>query len=191
MDVFGNEVDQDGDSIDVLGRRIDPERYLWVRGVPQPDRDRDMQYTRELGGRVVESFLSNNVLYPLHLVSFALFEHLRRQHPRWDLYRTLRFSRGEVISRAVAEGETERVLRLARRAADEGRFRLHQSAWTTSPRDMVQEALRYYRTYHTSPIAEMEHGQIRLMSLKLLYFYSNRLRGYDLERKLHRPGGYG
>jgi len=190
MDVFGNEVDQDGESIDVQGRRVDPERYLWVNGVPKPDRERDMQYTRELGGRVAEAYLANNVLYPLHLVSFALFEHLRRQHPRWDLYRTLRFSRGELISRAVAEGETERVVRLARRAAEEGRFRLHRSAQTTSPRDMVTEAMRYYRTYHTTTIAEMEHGQIRLMSLKLLYYYSNRMRGYDLERQLQRPGGY-
>jgi len=189
-DVFGNHVDQDGESIDWQGRHVQPERYLWVNGVPAPDRERDMQYTRELGAMVSESFMRNNVLYPLHIVAFALFEHLRRQHPTWDLYRTLRFAKGDVLSWSVAEGETERLARLLRREADLGTLRLSQAARSASAREMLDEALRYLGTYHVSTAAVVDGNQIRLQNLKLLYFYGNRVRGYDLERRLRSPGGY-
>lgn len=190
MDVFGNEVDLDGESIDGQGRRVDPERYLWVQGRPAVDRERDMQYTRQLGEKVARSYADNNVISPLHLVSFAVFEHLRRQHPTWDLYRCLRFSRGEVISRAVVEGETERLVRLARREASDGRFLLARQGLRMSASAMVDEALRYWNTYHTSPVALAEHQNLRLLNPKLMYYYGNRLRGYDLERRLRIPGGY-
>jgi glycerol-3-phosphate O-acyltransferase len=191
MDVFGNLVDLDGESMDSQGRRIDPERYLWVQGQPQADAERDRQYTRILGERIAASWKTNNVIHPLHIVSFAIFEHIRRQHPHWDLYRTLRFSRGDALALPIAEGETERLIRIVRRDADEGRFRLSRGARALDARGMVDEALRLWRTFHAAPVAVAEDGQLRLLHLKLLYFYSNRLRGYELERRLRSPGGYG
>lgn len=190
MDVFGNAVDSDGESTDRQGRRVDPVRYTWVDGKPAAERERDMQYTRLLGAAVEESHRENNVLYPLHIVSFAVFEHVRRQHPNWDVVRTLRFSAGDVLSLAIAEGETERVRRIALRDAEAGRFRLSRSAMTMSAAEMVRDAVALYGSYHTSEIARIENSQLRLLNLKLLYYYSNRLRGYELERRLHLPGGY-
>jgi glycerol-3-phosphate O-acyltransferase len=190
MDVFGNEVDQDGESLDACGRRVDPRRYLWVGGKPRADRERDMEYTRELGERVVESFHENNVVYPIHLASFALFEHVRRQHPAWDLYRTLRFAKDDAIMMPVAEGETERLLRLVRRASDEGRFRLAPELASGSAREILDRALRALRAYHADPVADLVGGAIRLRNLKLLFYYGNRLRGYELEARLRTPGGY-
>lgn len=189
-DVFGNEVGQDGESLDAQGRRVDPVRYLWVDGKVAEDRDRDKEYTRELGRAVAESFQTNTVIYPLHVVAFALFEHLRRQHASWDIYRVLRFARGDAVSMAVAEGETERLVRLVRRDVEQGRYRAHRSVLVGDAPQLVREALRHFGTYHTSPIARNEHGSIRLLHLKLLYYYSNRLRGFDLERRLRSPGGY-
>lgn len=190
MDVFGNQVDIDGESIDLQGRRVDPERYLWIDGVPRSDRDRDRQYTKLLGDRVIESFRANTVIQPLHIVSFAVFEHLRRQHPNWDLQKVLRFSRGEKIGLTIVEGETERLVRLVRRDAEEGTLRLSRSARTMSARQMVDEAIRYWRAYHTHPVATVELSEIRLGAVDLLHFYANRLAGYDLERRLRTPGGY-
>jgi hypothetical protein len=119
-----------------------------------------------------------------------VFEHLRRQHPGWDLQKVLRFSRGEKIGLTIAEGETERLVRLVRRDAEEGIVRLSRSARTMSARQMVDEAIRYWRAYHTRPIATVELSEIRLGAVDLLHFYANRLAGYDLERRLRTPGGY-
>jgi glycerol-3-phosphate O-acyltransferase len=190
MDVFGNRVDLDGESMDQQGRRVDPSRYLWINGVPEVDRDRDREYTRQLGASVSDAFRTGNVVHPIHILAFALFEHLRRQHRSWDLERTLRFASGDTISLAVAEGETERLLRIVRRMADEALLRLNRPARSLSARAMIDEGMRQFGLFHHHRIAEAENGQIRLLNLPLLYYYSNQLRGYELERRLMSPGGY-
>jgi len=190
MDVFGNRVDLDGESMDAQGRRLDPERYLWVNGRPEPDPERDREYTRQLGSAVLEAFRENNVIHPVHIVSFALFEHLRRQHRSWDIQRTLRFAMGDTLSVSVATGEIERCLRHVRRLADEGALRVNRQVRSMGAHDILLECMRVFQLYHTSPVAAAEAGQVRLLNLPLMYFYSNRLRGYDLERRLDSPGGY-
>ena len=191
MDVFGNAVDQDGQSVDDAGRRVDPERYLWEDGTPTENRGRERAYTRQLAGSIVEAFLANNVIQPLHIVAFALVEHLRRQHPSWDLPRIVRFARGDSVARSVVEGETERVMRLLRRDHDEERLRLSRRARSSSAKELVDEALQLFGAYHREPLAVAEGTQIRMLDLALLYYYANRLRGYDLVRRMRSvPGGY-
>lgn len=191
MDPFGNEVSPEGFSIDSRGRAQDPQLYLWRDGVPVEDDERARAYTRGLGRKILQSWRKNNVIMPLHIVSMALFEHVCRQHPSWDVGRLLWFARGDSISRAVAEGETERVMRLVRRDAAEGKLRLSYAVEKWSAQQMVDEALKLYRAYHTNPIVEVDGRELRLSDLRLLYYYGNRLRGYDLERRLSRaPGGY-
>jgi glycerol-3-phosphate O-acyltransferase len=191
MDVFGNRVNQRGESINESGKVVDPQRYVWEQGRPTADRERAHAYTRGLGRKVIEGFKRNNVIAPIHIVSLALFEHVCRQHPSWDVERLLWFAKGDVISRAVAEGETERVARLVRRDANAGKLRLTETAEHWSAREMVDEALKLYGGYPENPIVELHGRQLRLADLRLLYYYSNRLRHYDLERRLSsNPGGY-
>lgn len=191
MDVFGNPIDQDGESIDLEGRRVDPQRYLWVDGEARADQVRDREYTRLLAGRLVEAYRRNVVIHPLHLVSFALVEHLRRAHPDWDVNRTLRFSKGDGVSEAVAIGETERLIRLARRDASQSRYRLSRAAKTQSAAEMIDDVLAIYARASSAPALVRQGRRLKFQGTKLLYFYSNRLRGYGLERRLGAaPGGY-
>lgn len=191
MDPFGNEVSPEGLSVDSRGRALDPRLYLWRDGSPVDDPTRARAYTRGLGRQILQSWRRNNVIFPLHIVSMALFEHVCRQHPTWDVGRLLWFARGDAISRAVAEGETERVMRLVRRDAAEGKLRLSTAAEKWSAQEMVDEALRLFRAYHSHPVVEADGRELRLADLRLLHYYGNRLRGYDLERRLsHAPGGY-
>ncbi|MFT4703397.1 MAG: glycerol-3-phosphate O-acyltransferase [Bradymonadia bacterium] len=191
MDVFGNAVDQDGQSVDAERRRVDPERYLWVRGEPAEDRERERAYTRQLAGRVSDAYRENNVVHPIHIVSMAVMQHLRRQHATWDERRLVRFARGESVSSAVAEGETERLARLLRRDHEDGTLRLSRRSQTLTARQMIEEALKSTTAFHSRPMLIAEGQRLRAESLELLLFYSNRLRGYDLIRRLRAvPGGY-
>lgn len=191
MDPFGNEVNQDGFSVDRRGRVVDPKRYLDREGRPVEDKVRARAYTRGLGRELLGAWRRNNVVFPLHIVSLALFEHVCRQHPSWDVERILWFAKGDVVSRTIAEGETERVIRQVRRDAAEGRLRLSTSAEKLSAPEMVDRALALFRAYHSEPIVEEEGRELRLADLRLLNFYGNRLRGYGLERRLNAsPGGY-
>src|SRR5699024_8858394 len=101
------------------------------------------------------------------------------------------FARGDLISRTVAEGETERLARLIRRDAADGKLRLTDRAKGAPGHEMLDEALHLFGAYHSTKVIEAEPEGLLLSDLRLLYFYSNRLRGYDLERRLgHAPGGY-
>ena len=191
MDVFGNEVSHDGEPVDGRGRRVDPVRYLFRDGVPVEDSERARAYTRGLGRQLLESWRRNNVIQPLHIVCMALFEHVLRQHPSWDVQRVLWFARGNIISRVVAEGETERVARIVRRMAAEGELRLSVNAEKWTAVEMVEAVGELLGRYHSQPVVEVDGAELRLNDLRLLYFYSNRLRGYDVERRLSAaPGGY-
>ncbi len=191
MDAFGNAVDQSGQSVDAAGRRVDPERYLWVDGAPTEVRTRERAYTRQLAGSISDAFRTNNVVQPLHVVAFALIEHLRRKHPAWDLPRIVSFARGDTVSRAVVEGETERLLRLLRRDHEHELLRLSRRVRAASAGELLDEALVLFQSYHDEPIAVQEADQIRMLDLALLYYYANRLRGYDLVRRMRAvPGGY-
>lgn len=191
MDPFGNTVSRKGESLDNRGRVHDPQRYLWRDGMPVDDRKRGRAYTRGLGRKVLASWKQNNVISPMHIVSMALFEYVCRQHPSWDVRGLLLLARGDSISRVSAEGETERLLRLVRQDATEGKYCLTESAKVKTAHEMLQETLHLFGAYHNPPVIEEERHEIRLLNLRLLYFYSNRLRSYDLERRLRdAPGGY-
>ena len=191
-DVFGNELDELGRSVGPSGQVLDTQRYLWVGGRPAVDRDRDRQYTRELGVRLVETFMRNNTVFPLHIVSFALYEHLRRKHGSWDFYALFRFARGLRISASVLSGEVERLARLLRREADAGRLRLSPEAEALDPVALMRSAAEAWGTYHRPAVAELTDGYVQVTEPQLIYFYGNRLRGYGLENELAEgTGGYG
>lgn len=183
LDPFGNRVDEAGVSLDGRGRPIDIDRYLrGPTGELVDDDERDHEYTRELGERLVDTFHRGNTLMPTHLVSFAFFEELRRRNPGLDLYRLLRtggtqdtLSLGE-LSRVVA-ALRDRLVALEA----EGRLRLDDRVRRERADDLVLMALRALGTYHTRPALARAGDRICSRDRNLLYFYRNRLLGYGLE----------
>jgi glycerol-3-phosphate O-acyltransferase len=188
LDVVGNRVDRDGHSVDPRGRLIDTERYVVRDGHAVHDEQRDAQYTNELSDAVSTAFLRDNVLMSTHLVGYVLFEYLKRKNPELDLYRLLRTG-GSVPSVPVAElaNETDRVLGAVRGLP--GGPRLGEDLRQGDVLAIIADALRYFGTYHTQPAAVRRGDRIFHQDRGLLYYYGNRLRGYELGRKLQEQRG--
>ena len=185
MDVFGNPVDFQGQSLDPRGRRVDPRSYVTHDGAPVFDAQRDHQYTTELASEISRSFLRDNVIMSTHLVSHALFQLLLRANPSMDLYRLLRTG-GRLAAFPMAElhRETERVL-----GAIQGLDappRLSERLAAGDIRDIVADALKHYAIYHSRTAAVRRGDRVFHQDRNLLLYYGNRLRGYDLGRKLAR-----
>ncbi len=182
-DPFGNLVDREGNSLDGRGRPIEIDRYLKDRdGVLCEDANRDQEYTRELGQRLVEAYHAGNTVLPTHLVAFAVFEELRRLNPGLDLYRLLRTggSRESLPFPEVAR----RVDELRARLLDlegAGRIRLGEKVRAKRGEELVIHALRAFGTYHTRPALERLGDRVYHRDRNLLYYYRNRLLGYRLE----------
>ena len=107
LDLFGNRVDKDGVSRDAHGRVIDRRKYVQgPDGAPVHAPQRDQEYTRELGRALQAAFRAGNVVLTTHAAAFAVFECLRRKHPKYDLYRLLRTEGpdpGTTVAESVAE----------------------------------------------------------------------------------------
>ncbi len=184
LDPFGNRVDENGVSRDMRGRPIDLRKYVEVDGVPEHRAQRDAEYTRELGAAIVESYRKNTVVLVTPLVAFALFELAKRDHPHLDLFQLLRLPEDTTIPLATLYETLDSLRARLRELADRGGLLLGPDVMRLSTEAIVEKALKIFGMYHKRPLAVREGSAVRLVDLKVLLYYHNRLTGYGLEAAL-------
>ena len=183
LDVFGNRVDDEGNSLDPRGRPVDPRRYVMRDGEPVHDAQRDAQYTRDMEPELVDAFHRDSVLMSTNVVGHALFRMLDQANPGMDPYRLLRTG-GEKPSFPMADlhRETGRVLGALKEARTPPRF--GDELQGSDVQAIVADALKHFAIYHEQPAAERRGDRVFHLNRRLLLYYGNRLRGYDLGRVL-------
>jgi glycerol-3-phosphate O-acyltransferase len=196
MDCFGNAVDEDGASRDARGHGVDPLGYLTdVDGKVAHDPARDAQYTRELGEAVVDAFRRNTVAMATHLVASCAFQKLResigvRDGDR-DIFAMLRAHDDLVVSRTELADRVERLRDRARELEARGEIVLGPRLARASGREILDEALRAFSGYHTTPVLEPRGDALLLVDTRLIFYYQNRLAAHGLAVDLVAPAhGY-
>lgn len=182
MDPFGNPVDESGESLDPAGRRIDTTRYvLDADGAPVSDEARDAEYTREVGERVTEAFLRDNVLMSTHLLARAVFGLLRKHNPRLPLIRLIRAGgQHEDVEMVEVYEAVERLLAELRALALSDGARLDPRLERAKAEDVVAEGLRHFASYHTVPAVTRKGDRLFASDRNLLFYYQNRVEGYGV-----------
>ncbi|WP_143959935.1 1-acyl-sn-glycerol-3-phosphate acyltransferase [Litoribacter populi] len=183
MDVLGNYVDKDGRSLDSHGRNIDTRDYFVSDGKISIDTQREDQYTIRLGNRIVEEFHKINRVFSSHLVAFTAFQIFKRQNKKLDLFSLLRLPEEDlVISYSQFKMECERVLENIKEIRAAGK--VHIAPHLKQDLDaIIEHGLNNVGLYHAKrPLIRNENGDIITEDMNLLYFYHNRLDGYDLEK---------
>jgi glycerol-3-phosphate O-acyltransferase len=184
LDPFGNRVDALGQSHDKHGRLVDTTRYVIDRqDNPVLNKQRDEEYTRELGEGLVDAFYRGNTLMSTNLVALIVFTLLRRKHKNMDLYRFLREARldeeGLLMSdleRIVAKVQEKTVL-----LAADGRVRLDGRLGALNAQSLLMNGLKHLGIYHSTPVVERRGDRVFVNDSKLLYYYRNRAINYGLE----------
>ncbi len=185
LDIFGNQVDEEGRSYDDQGREIDPSRYVknW-QGEVTLDENRDREYTREAGERVAQSYLQNNVVLSPHLVSYVLFGHLVHNNPHLDLYQLIRVGgRNTLIQRDVLLETMDRFKKFLAEEEQKGTLRLATRLRNKSSEETLSEALHYLQMFYSKEVVVDDGEFLRIQDVRLLYYYHNRLSGYDFENR--------
>jgi len=181
MDVLGNYVDEQGESYDQYGNRIDLKEYFVSNGKVAADLQRESEYTRYLGERIVERYYKDNIVLTSHLVAFAAFQILKNKNPRLDLYALLRLPPDDYIfpkesMRSVVGQLRDRLMKMA----EEGDIKLSEQLMWNVDR-LIEDGIKRLGTYHLAkPLRFTKNEQIVSESFKVLYFYHNRLEGYQL-----------
>jgi glycerol-3-phosphate O-acyltransferase len=179
LDMFGNEVDENGVSRDHRGRPVDRSRYvLDASGKPSFSQQRDKEYTRELGRSIVDAFHRDTVLKSTNLVARAVFDLLRDSGPSMDLYRLLRTG-GPEESFGLPEAyrRVEETLDTVRSMEQQGKLKLDDTLKNKDTVAVVSEALAHLGSYHRKPALRRQGDRLFHDDRNLLLYYQNRLEG--------------
>lgn len=183
MDLMGNYVDDSGNSIDKHGRFIDTRDYFISNGKITIDKQREEEYTRRLSTIIVKEYHRINRVFASHLVAFTAFLLWRKQYNTLDLYDFLRlpeedlFIDYEIFKEAFQKLRKE-IYNLKKRN------KINIAAHLKGPLDdVIKIGIDNVGMYHSKrPLLFNKTGAIITGDLNTLYYYHNRLIGYDLEK---------
>jgi len=180
LDPFGFTVDREGVSRDLRGRAVQPAdcaRGLDGDVVLNPQRD--SQYTRELAHEVCAAYRRDTVIMSTHVTAGAAFDLLRQQTPGADLFTVLRL-RDVVLSRDQLANETLRLRDELLALERSGGIQVADAIRSCSGGDIVSQAMRAFRGYHSTSVIEPRADGVALCDSKLLFYYQNRLVAHGL-----------
>ena len=188
MDLLGNPVDEEGHSLDRQGNVISMREYFCTEGRIRSDEQRESEYTRMLGQAVLRAYYRINRVFSSHLVAFAAFEIIRQQHRALDLYNLLRLPEEDLVIpypqfREVCHRLREAVFQL--REKDKVAVAPHLEGDLD---EVIKHGLNNVGLYHAQrPLLRDKAGNITTANLNTLYYYRNRLEGYELAAFVKPP----
>jgi len=182
IDLFGNRVNSAGESIGKQGELIDIRDYFTFIDEISVDLQREAEYTRRLSQIIVDEFHRINEVFSSHLVAFTAFGLLKKEYQSLDLFHLLRLSEEDRIIPYNKFVASFKVLR-KRLFELEKLGKVNISPHLKGPVDEVIEyGISNVGMYHARrPLKQNEDGNITSQDLTLLYYYRNRLSGYELE----------
>jgi glycerol-3-phosphate O-acyltransferase len=187
LDVLGNDVDETGTSRDPRGHAVDTRRYFLVGGKVEEDAARDAAYTRLLASRLLQAYAHDNRVLPTGLTAFVVLALLRKERGEPDPFRFLRGVAPDAsVAVTVLRAELARAMVDVGKLADASRLRVPADVGIASADRVMNDALSTFATYHRTPVLERRGSRIYVNDVELLFYYGNRLSGYDLlgEREL-------
>jgi glycerol-3-phosphate O-acyltransferase len=182
LDLFGNYVDEEGRSVDQFGNYINTREYFMYQGKITADQQREEEYTRMLSNVIVREFHRINRVYGSHLVAYTAFQMLRKKYRKLDLYSMLRIPADEVEFEYAEFRETvgrlrDRIIELF----NEGRLDMGEHM-ADDLDSIIQLGIDNVGMYHSKrPLLKNKQGNIISQDLLTLFYYHNRLDGYELE----------
>lgn len=183
LDVLGNYVNDEGQSLDVHDRIIHTKDYFLSNGHITIDKQREDEYTRMLSHRIVSEYHRINRVFASHLVAFVAFEIWQKKHPKLDLFGLLRLpEEDQVIEYSEFRKTCKRVRKQIYRLKKEGKAN-HATHLKGKIDLVIRHGMDNVGIFHLNrPLLFNKQGNIITQDLSLLYYYHNRLTGYDLEK---------
>jgi glycerol-3-phosphate O-acyltransferase len=183
LDIMGNCVDEEGHSMDAQGRVIHTRDYFLSNGQITIDTQREDEYTRMLSQRIVSEYHRINRVFASHLIAFVAFELWQKKHPQLDLFGLLRLPEEDLELdyaefRKTCKKVRKQIYKLKK--ADKANHATHLKGKIDL---VIQHGLENVGIFHLKrPLLKSKNGNIITQDLSTLYYYHNRLVGYDLEK---------
>jgi glycerol-3-phosphate O-acyltransferase len=183
LDLFGNYVDDEGMSLDVHGNRINTRDYFLFKGKITDDIQREEEYTRMLSEVIVKEYHRINRVQSSHLVAFTAFQMVRQKHKNLDLYSVLRIPVDEIeIQYSTFRKTFSKIRDHVIELFNEGKVDM-ATHMTADVDEVIELGILNVGMYHTHrPLLKNKQGNIITQDIHNLYYYHNRMDGYELEK---------
>ena len=183
LDVVGNYVDENGNSIDQKGNKIDLKDYFLSDGEVTENKQREHEYNRILGQTIVREYHRINRVFSSHLIAFTAFRMLGKRNSNLDIYSLLRISQDElVIDYFEFKKKVSDLLLVLKQLHEHGKVDLADHLFLGLD-EIIKHGLKNLGMYHAvRPLVLDKQGHIKVQNMNLLYFYHNKLIGYELEK---------
>ncbi|MDN3686442.1 1-acyl-sn-glycerol-3-phosphate acyltransferase [Cyclobacterium jeungdonense] len=183
LDILGNYVDENGKSRDRHGRPIDCKDYFLTNNQVTVDLQREEEYTKKLGKRIAEEFHKINRVFSSHLVAFTAFQLIQRSNEKLDLFSLLQLPEEDIqLPFDDFKAACGKVLVEIKRQKEAGKLGI--APHLEKPlEEIIRHGFENLGMYHAKrPLIRTEDGHVITEDISLLYYYHNRLDGYELEK---------
>jgi len=181
LDVFGNKVDEEGESISKIGNKIDIADYFKLNGSIIRDIQRDQQYTQILGERILKEFKENTVVLSSNLVAYVAFQIIRKRFFQFTVFEILSLPKDET---SVSEIEFKIVLDRIRdrlKVLEKDKKIILSTDLDLPTEELMNVGIKKVGSSHPTYVLRNKKGEISTQSMKLLYYYHNKLSSYGLD----------
>jgi glycerol-3-phosphate O-acyltransferase len=184
LDLVGNPVNADGQSLDPSGEPFDRRRYVTDEdGQVRRDPQRDRVYTQHLAQALVAAWKRDHVVLDTQLVALAAWQLLVELYPHMDTWQRVFLSPNQrVLDRPALVARVRLLHDQVEAAAAEGR--LHSGLLSTGPQpeeEILDRAVDRFGRFHSRHALEpLDGGRAFRIDPRLILYYANRLADYGL-----------
>lgn len=184
LDVIGNEVNEKGESIAPNGEPFDIKGYFEIENKIVRDEQRNYEYTKILGDKIVKSYFKYNTVMTSPLIAFSYFLLLKRRHKHLSLFEIMLLPREDRIIKR------ERILEVISLLKDrlmelrqKDKVNISDFILENSAEAILINGIDSISLFNSKKVVYADSdGNINSQDVRLAYFYHNRLIGYNLEQ---------
>ena len=154
-----------------------------TNGAVTIDKQRENEYTRMLATRIVGEYHRINRIFASHIVAFVAFEMWQRKFPKLDLFGFLRLPEEDLeIPYEEFKEQFKKIRKEIYQLKEKGK--VYHATHVKGDLDVViRRGIDNVGIFHLKrPLLKNRKGNIVTQDLNVLYYYHNRLVGYDLEK---------
>lgn len=185
MDVFGNHLDELGNSLNHKFQVVQLKDYFSSNGRFLKDDQREMIYTRELGERIADAYRMYNYVLPCHLVAYAAFVLLSKMNPQHDIYSLVQLPEEEYYfpAKSIENLCAQLQLILLQRSEAEQIIYPHELEGPIGK--VIDTGIQNLGVYHLKRIlVRDQYGRYYSEDFIGLLYYANRLQNLELQNEI-------
>jgi glycerol-3-phosphate O-acyltransferase len=185
MDVFGNTINDKGESVDKFGNIVHLEDYFITDDLIKADPQRESIYTRLLGEAVVQEYSKNQVVLSSNLVSFVAFQMLFSDMEYNDVVGFITSNTSKVeLPYDEFESKCAQIQILFQDWHRHGRIICSPVLLNNDITNVIMNGLSLLGSYHSKKVLGKKENIIFTDDLSLLFFYHNRLTNYPIQEEI-------